>query len=64
MGTFIDDCIAIKRNDWIKIVELNIDKDQTYFLPYPLPLNKIRENAQSGTQSDKKNKRSGFSVFS
>jgi hypothetical protein len=54
MGTFIDDCIAIKRNDSIKIVELNIDKHQTYFLPYPFPLNKIRENAQSGTQSDKK----------
>ncbi len=54
MGTFIDDCIANKRNDWIKIVELNMDKNQTYFLPYPLPLNKIRENAQSGTESDKK----------
>jgi hypothetical protein len=53
MGTFIDDCIANKRNDWIKIVELNIDKHQTYFLPYPLPLNRLREN-ESGTQSDKK----------
>jgi hypothetical protein len=31
-----------------------MEKNQKYFLPYPLPLNKIRENAQSGTESDKK----------
>ena len=54
MGTFIDDCIAIKRNDWIKIVELNMDKHQTYFLPYPLALNKIKENALCGTESHTK----------
>ena len=31
-----------------------MDKHQTYFLPYPLPLNKIKENALSGTESHTK----------